>query len=137
MYQYFYIIGEEDLQPFYNHLNHAKVLTFLERARAQFLEDIECPLQTLISEGIFSVVASIEVKYKRELFAGEILVTCENIKVSGKSLFVKQRIYNSKGKLAIEAVVEIMFLRAATKRAGNVPDKIAEKAEFKGPSELV
>ncbi|NMC64149.1 MAG: acyl-CoA thioesterase, partial [SAR324 cluster bacterium] len=122
------------LQPFYKHLNHAKVLTFLERARTQFLDDIGCPLQTLISEGIFSVVASIEVKYKRELFAGEILVTCENIEVRGKSLFVKQKIFNSRAKIAIEALVEIMFLRAATKRAGNVPEKIVKTIESEGSS---
>lgn len=126
MYQYTYIVGENDLQPDYFHVHHARSLLFLEQARVRFMQDIGCPHPSLIAQGIFSVVASLSIRYKRELLAGEIKVTCEDLKIEGRSLVVRQRIFNQKGKEVIDAQVEIMFLRSVTKRAGEVPEKIVE-----------
>lgn len=129
MYQYIYVVGEEDLQPLYRHVNHARALSYLEWARTEFLKDINCPQEKLIAKGIFSVVVSVNIRYKRELFAGEIKVSCEDMEIRGKSLFVRQKIYNSKGKEAVSALVELMFLMSHNKRAGQVPAEISKAVQ--------
>ncbi len=129
LYQYIYTVDENDISPDYRHVHHARTLLFLERARCQFLDEINCSNASLIKQGVFSVVTRIEIEYRREVVAGEIRVTCENLEVRGRSLFVTQRVYNHRGKEAIYAVLELKFMDGQTRRAGEVPQRIAAVAD--------
>ena len=84
------------------------------------------PTEDLISQGIFAVITRIDVTYKRELFPGPVIITCENFIIDGKAFQMKQRIIISRGKTAIEAMVESMFMSGETKRAIAVPQRIVE-----------
>lgn len=129
MYQYNYLIGDNDIDDEYSHVHHARALHFLEAARLQFLRDIGCSNDFLISKGIFSVLASLTIKYKRELLRGAIQVTCENFRLQGKSLYVTQKIFNERGKEAIWAELELKFMDGSSRRAIAVPRPIARLFE--------
>ena len=124
MYQYEYLIGEDDISPQYEHVHHAHSLRFLERGRLQFLEAIECSNESLIATGVFSVIVRIEVDYKREVFKGPIRVTCEGFEVQGKTLRLRQRLYNHRGKEALNALIELKFMDGKSRFAVEVPQKI-------------
>ena len=136
MYQLSYVIGETDIQPVYYHVHHADTLRFFEKARLAFMEEAGAPNDALIAAGIFPVISRIDVTYKRELFAGPVVVTCEECVVNGKAFIVKQRIINSKGKCAVEASVESMFMSGATKRAVAVPEAFVRVAALQGGASM-
>ncbi len=119
-------VGEQDLSPAYNHVHHAHVLLLLEKARLAFLTELGFPTEEYQKRGLFWVIASISVDYKREIRAGEIRVTCENNLVQDKTLILDQRIYNEKGKLAVEGTAHSMLLSQATQRSAAIPAEFRE-----------
>ena len=126
MYQFQYTVGEKDLQPIYNHVHHADTLRLLECARLSFMTEIGSPSEELISKGIFPVITRIDVVYKREIVSGPIIVTCEKLFVDGKAFRMQQRVINHRGKTAVEAMVESMFMSGESKRAVAVPKGIVD-----------
>ena len=118
-----YTIGADEIEAEYHHVHHAQSLRLLERARLAFMEAIECPNEAFIKEDLFLVITSIEIQYKRELFEGDVVVTCEAPRIVGKKVIVDQRIINPKGKTAIEAVVTSMFMNGSLRRAVLPPEK--------------
>ena len=131
MYQLNCTVGENDLQPIYDHVHHADTLRLLERARLAFMAEIGAPSDGLIHDGIFPVITRIDISYKREIFSGPLVVTCERFIVNGKAFQMHQRIINQRGKTAVEAMVESMFMSKTVKRAVAVPEKIASM--LRGP----
>ena len=121
MFEIQYEVTSEQIIPPYNHVHHAEALRFLESARLAFLEQIGFPNDDFLGQGLFLVITSIAVKYKRELVAGPIRVTCESPRIEGKLVIMEQRIFNAKGKAAIEAALEFQFLDGALKRAVTPP----------------
>lgn len=95
------------------------------------MEAIGAPSESLIKEGIFPVISRIDVAYKRELRSEPVTITCEDVKIEGKALVMKQRIVNEKGKTCVEAIVESMFLSSESKRAVEIPASV-----FKGMSKV-
>ncbi len=116
-----YLLSDSDLEAVYKHVHHAKALEFLERARLALLEKIGLPSTTLISRGLFAVVYRIEVVYKREVFAGQICVTCENGRIEGKSFYLTQRLLNERQKECVSAEVEGKLMDGVSKRAVEPP----------------
>lgn len=125
MYVLDYTISDAEVEKTYNHVHHATTLCILEKARLSFLEHIGFPNNELIANGLFLVLTSLQVDYKRELFAGPVRVTCEDMEVSGKRFSVKQRIIKLPSeKDAITARVEFVAMDGATKRAVRAPDEL-------------
>lgn len=110
----------------YQHVHHADALRLLERARMSFLNAIGYSQEAMYQRGIFLVIASISVQYKRELKAGTLEVFCENPRIDGRSVLVDQRIINEKGKLAVVATIESMMLDTAIGRAIIPPPDFAQ-----------
>ena len=110
-------IKQVDLSPEYLHVHHTKCLLFLEQARLEFLRSIGFSCESLIKRELFPVIVSINVRYLREVVLGDYKVSCEDCQVDGRSLFIKQVMRSSKGKVAVEAMVESMLLNGKTKRA--------------------
>lgn len=117
MFQLKLIVTPEDCQPHYNHVNHAHALTFLERGRLAFLEQMGFPNQNFMKEGLFFVISALQVSYRREIFEGEIVVTCDEGWIEEKTVYVRQRILNDKGKVCLEATVESKFMSGESKRS--------------------
>jgi YbgC/YbaW family acyl-CoA thioester hydrolase len=124
MHSFNYTISADLIQSQYQHLHHAEALKFLERARLDLLERIGFPNSALMDRDIFLVITEISVRYKRELFAGSITVECQRMYLKGRDLVIEQRILNSKGKVAIEALVHSCCMSGKLRRAMAVPEDL-------------
>ena len=119
-----YSIPEDLIQSRYQHLHHAEALKFLEKGRLDLLDKIGFPNSSLMSRDIFLVITEISVRYKRELFAGDITVECQRTYLEGRDLVIEQRILNSKGKVAIEALVKSCCMSGTLRRAVTIPEDL-------------
>lgn len=114
-------VAEDDIEPIYNHVHHAQSLCYLEMGRLRLLLQLGIPNETLIAQGLYLVITSLAVRYKREVQKGAIRVTCEDPRVEGRVIVIDQKLYNHRGKLAVEARIEIMCLLRETSRAVDPP----------------
>ncbi len=127
MYTLDYEITDSEVEESYAHVHHATTLCILEKGRLSLLEHIGFPNESLIEQGIFLVLTRIDVQYKRELFAGPVQVTCENMRVEDKRFSLQQRILKQPaGKVAIEAMVEFVAMDGASKRAIRAPEELTQ-----------
>ena len=110
-------VCEQDLVHPYNHVHHANILKLLESGRAAFLDQVGFPIEGLLAQGLFLVISQIQASYKREVKAGQIIVSSDSVAFDGKKILIKQSLINEKGKLAVEAQVESQFLSAEVGRA--------------------
>ena len=122
-------VGPELVTSPYNHLHHARALSFLEEARVGFLKELGYPLEGFLNQQLFLVVTGIKIAYKREIGVGAYTVTCGSPRIFGKAASVEQKILNAKGKEAVVATVEFMCLSGATKRAIALPEGVAQAFE--------
>jgi acyl-CoA thioesterase FadM len=125
MFETEYEIGDADIQPVYEHVNHAQAVTILETARRRLLDAIGHPLDALLARGCFLVVTRIQVEYKRELVRGCVRIVCEEGRLAGKSVRLTQRVINARGKEAVLARIELKFMRAGEKFAVPPPGDFA------------
>ena len=116
-----------DVDTLYKHVHHARALRYMELARLAYLEAVGIPNESLIARGLFSVIAEISVAYKREIFTGPIVVTCESPHIEGKGIFIHQRIINERGKVCVEASFDLRFLSGETKRSVAPPPDFVER----------
>lgn len=130
MFEYAVTIPDSDLESGYNHVNHARTLHYLELARLRYLSEIGCPNESFIAEGIFLVIASISIQYKREVFSGSYSVTVSNVRTEGKALLMDQALFNDRGKLCVEATFDTRFVDGKTKRSILVPPSFLEAAKI-------
>ena len=121
----FYIeveLNDEWIAPVYDHVHHGRALSLLEQARGAILDRIGFPNDELMRQGKVIVVTRVDVAYRRELKRGRVQVTCEDAAVEGRTMRMRQRIINERGKSAVEGVVELMFMDHETKRGMNPPE---------------
>jgi YbgC/YbaW family acyl-CoA thioester hydrolase len=126
MYSKSYLITESELEPGYNHLNHASILTLLEKARLDYLISVGFPNEVLHQKGIFLVIAHIDVHYKREVFSGENIVTIDNVTTAGKQMLMTQRALNPKGKECVSAKYDFRVLSAELRKSIEIPADLAK-----------
>jgi YbgC/YbaW family acyl-CoA thioester hydrolase len=120
-------VGAEHLEPLYNHVNHAQALRFMELARLAYLEAVGVPNEALIAQKLFIVIAEISVAYKREIFGGPIVITCESPHIDGKAVLLHQRIINERGKVCVEASFDLRLLSGETKRSVSPPTEFSTR----------
>lgn len=118
-----YEVSASELEAGY-HVHHSYALRLLERGRLSFMEALGVPDPQLRAQGILLVIASISIRYLRELFAERVTVTVEAVRHEGKSLHIEQRLLNHKGKTAVTAVVECVPLALAARRAVPPPPEL-------------
>lgn len=106
-----------DLQTPYMHIHHAESIKLLERARLDYIDSIGFSAELFFERNLFLVISDIDVSYKREIKAGQIRVTCDDVIFDEKRICIFQSIYNEKGKHAIRAKVTTMVMNGKTKRA--------------------
>ena len=123
MFEYPFSVLESSLIPPYNHVHHADILKFLEEARLAYLESLGFPHDQFLSQGLFLVIAGIDVRYKREVKGGDYIATCEDGEIIKKSLWLTQRVVNAKGKDAVVARIESVFFSAEEKRSIYPPNQ--------------
>ena len=55
----------------YGHVNNAQYLILLEEARTQFMEDLGCPLENYLEQGLYITVTEIHIKYRKPAVMGD------------------------------------------------------------------
>jgi acyl-CoA thioesterase FadM len=116
-----YQIQEKEIDNVYKHAHHVFIVELLERCRLDFLRAIELPSEMLIAQDYYLVLTRIEISFLRELRAGMVLITCHNPRIKDKQIILEQKISNLRRKSAVEAKVELVFIRGSTRRATHPP----------------
>jgi acyl-CoA thioesterase FadM len=80
------------------------------------------PNDALMQRGQVLVITKVEAAYKREVKGESVTVTCDKARLDGRGLVIHQRILNEKGKAAVEAVIESVFMDMNTKRGMFPPE---------------
>lgn len=122
----FQIPKSDIIQP-YDHVHHAKLLEYLETARVEYLSSVGLSYESMLNDGIFLVIFEIKISYKREVKGTEITLCCDRQIVDGKRILLSQSILNERGKLAVEAEIELRCLKQGEKRACPPPDEFVER----------
>ena len=119
------ILDEKLSANAYQHVHHADSIRLLEQGRLAYLENLGFSQEKFYTNGHFLVIASIQVRYKREIKCSEVQVTCENGRVLGRSIWLSQSILNALGKVLVTAEIEFMILDKKLGRAISVPQDFA------------
>jgi len=106
----------------YQHVHHGRALFILELGRLALLESIGMPNEALLLRGQALVITKVQATYKREVKGESVTVTCDRAGLDGRALVVHQRILNEKGKDAVEAVIESVFMDTDTRRGISPPE---------------
>jgi thioesterase-3 len=95
----------------YQHVNNARYLEFLEEGRWQLLED-HLDLEEFIQKGFSFFVVNINISYKSQARAGDIIVIRSGLKkIGNKSAVFRQQIIN-KGTKMVCVDADVTFVIA-------------------------
>ena len=97
----------------------------MERAREEFLHSIGTSLNEIIASGLFLVLTEINIRYRRELVPGPIVITFEERSSDRRLLSSRQRILVDGDLTAVEAEINMVFMSGTTKRAVLPPPAFA------------
>lgn len=118
MFEWEHTVADSEVEAEYNHVHHATAMFLLEQSRLAFIASVGFPNPDLIERELFLVIATLRVIYKRELLLNdELLITCENPRIENRSLFVDQRVIKERGRVAVEAEVELKCMCGRRRRA--------------------
>ena len=125
-------LDDEWVIPVYDHVHHGRCFYLLEQARVAYMERIGFPNDVLLGRGQAAVITAVSAQYKREVKRGVVTVTCEELAVNGKTLIIGQKILNERGKVAVDARIESVFMDMSTRRGVLPPNGFIE-AFLAGP----
>lgn len=120
------LVDDEWISPVYDHVHHGKMLSMFELARLGLVETIGFPNDELIRQGKLLVVTGVSVSYKREVKRGRVAVSCDSVRIEGRTIRIAQRIINERAKVAVEAQVSLMFMDPVARRGMDIPDEFAK-----------
>ncbi len=114
---------------------HPRYLEYYERARIDVLKKINCPFDQMIRDGIFLVVASANITYRKPLVFGDVaLVSSEVLQVSGKSVVVKQQIHTQlqtengmEQTLCSTVEIVLVCFDLKNRTSASIPEDMAQK----------
>lgn len=107
---------------FYQHVNNAVYLNYLESARVWFLTDSGIDFQSFLNQPAMPVVASVRMDFKKPAYMGDRLRVRTWISHKKRvSVTFSYEILNQAGELIHEADTVLVFVDPATKRAAPVP----------------
>lgn len=121
-------IRAKDVNNIYEHLHHADYLRLFEDGRTRYLESLGFTLEELFNQQLMIVVTQMNVRYLRELKAGEIKLRCSDFCLNDKEVCLEQEIINSNGKLASSAEVKLKFVSSRLRRAVRPPEDFIKAA---------
>ena len=125
-------LDDEWVAPVYDHVHHGRCFYLLEQARVAYMDRIGFPNDVLLSRGQAAVITAVAAEYKREVKRGLVTVTCDDLALDGKTLIIGQKILNERGKVAVEARIESVFMDMNTRR-GILPPEGFIDAFLAGP----
>jgi len=89
------------------------------------LDSIGTALEKFIVSDLYIVITEVNVKYRRELVRGPIIITCEDRRIERRLLSLSQRVLIDGQTTAVEAAIKMVFMLGASKRAVSPPADFA------------
>ncbi len=114
----------------YQHVNNARYLEFLEEGRWQLLEDY-LDLETFMTQGYLFFVVNINISYKGQARANDVVVIKSGLgKIGNTSAVIKQQVVNKKtGQICVDADITFVITDLAGKPQkfkGELKDKVEQ-----------
>jgi acyl-CoA thioesterase FadM len=75
------------------------------------------------------VITGVQAAYKREIRQGTAVVSCEDPRIDGRTLKLRQRVWNERGKEAVVAEVDSMFMDVRARRGMEAPEEFRRAFE--------
>lgn len=119
-------IDDTWIAPVYDHVHHGRILSLFERAREGLVAEAGFPNEVALARGHVIVVTNVVVAYKREVRRGLVDVTCDSVEVDGRTFRLGQRIINERQKVAVDAVISLMFMDGTERRGMLPPDDFVQ-----------
>jgi thioesterase-3 len=108
------------------HVNNAKYVEYLEWGREDWYERNGLPYQRILELGAVTVTVHLDLNFRRECRQGEVLVIGTRPERLGRTSFaLRQEIRRRDGPLVVDAVVTLVTIDPATRRARPVPEELA------------
>ena len=110
IFDYHVMIKESHLDSF-GHVNYAAYLQIYEEARWDFITKHGFGLDVILKEKAGPVILDLQVRFKREIKNRESILIQSQSKelVSSKIMILEQKMINSDGKIASEALFTVGF----------------------------
>lgn len=111
------------------HVNNAKYLEYLEWGRFEWLRESRVTLDFFGRSGLGTVIANININYRREAKLGDRLRIRSWLAGIGRSSFQgAQAVYNQAGELVCDATTTSVMFDTAARRSVPIPDEL--RAQF-------
>ncbi len=105
---------------------HSKYLDFAERARAEFLRDIHCPVVHLLEQDIAFVLRHIDMDFKAPARLDELLTIHTQIgDIKPASITMFQEVVRDE-KVLVSMTLQLAFINPKTLRPIRIPPHIKE-----------
>ena len=111
---------------FLGHVNNAKYLEYMEWGREGWFRKADFNFEKMISTGIGTVSARIEINYHRELRLGDKMILKTWPEDRGRSSFVlKQELYKDNGQVLVsDARVTMVMINLKERKSVPIPEEI-------------
>ncbi len=114
------------------HVNNSVYVSYLEYARVEYFSAGGCPLCDMVESGIFPVLVSVNVNYKKPTFMRDELELHVKIVKSGRSSVTDDiNIYNAKTKeLVCESRSTYVFIDGKSQKSVPIPENFRKAFEL-------
>lgn len=120
------IVTEADLDTL-GHVNNSVYVSYLEKARSHWYNQLGLTLEGMLSNGVGTVVLKLEIFFVKEARLGETLkIKTIPVRIGTKSFVVEQIIFNENGEIITEATVTNVMFDTATRKGTVVAKEIQE-----------
>ena len=121
------MIKESHLDSF-GHVNNTAYLQIYEEARWDFITAHGFGLDVILKENAGPVILDLQVRFKREIKNRESILIQSQSKemVSSKIMILEQKMINSEGKVASEAIFTVGFFDMKERKLIEAPQKWLE-----------
>lgn len=108
------------------HVNNARFLEYFERARMDWYNRCDATLNSIGARHLGTVVVNIDINYRRECFAGDVLSIVTTPGIRGrKSYVLRQEILDRGGECVCDAKVTSVVMDMRTRKTTSLPDSLA------------
>ncbi|MDP9729800.1 acyl-CoA thioesterase [Alicyclobacillus tolerans] len=120
------------------HVNNAKFLEYLEWGREDWFEQRGFKYDELKEQNLITVLARMEVDYRREARQNDTMTVYTWLSAVGRSsMQMEQKILNQYGEMITEAKATVVTVSAKERRPIAVPDEIRKHIALESPALVI
>jgi thioesterase III len=108
------------------HVNNAKYLEYMEWSRGDWYRQIGLSVDVLVEMGVGTVIANIDIHYRKEARLGQKLtISTEPMRKGRTSFILKHEIHNEQGEFVAGAEVVSVIIDLKTRKPVPLPEELA------------